>query len=407
MARFHYRAVASSGEIIEGEVEAASQAEVVRQVRGQGHMLLAADPVRAGASLTQLLNQPLFGAGKVKKKDVAILTRELSTLLGAGLTLDQALGLMIELAENASVRRLMGEMLDDVQGGKSLADALARHDRVFDRAYISMVRAGEAGGSLTEVLQRLAQHLDEAELLTEQVRSALIYPIILLIMAGLSIAILLTVVLPQFTQLFESADAELPLITQVIIGTGAFVQESWWIMLLVMVILVLYGRRLLHRPASRAVIDRWLLGIPLAGELATKLDTARFARTLATLIGNGVPLLQALAIVRDTLVNSALREAVAEAALGVKEGQGLAAPLERTGRFPKLALNLASVGERSGRLESMLIKIADIYDREVKSTIDRMMTLFVPVLTIGLGMIIATIIGGILSAILQAYQLPL
>lgn len=407
MARFHYRAVASSGEIVEGDLEAASQAEVVSQLRGQGHMLLAADPVKGGTSLLQILNQPLFGGSGVKKKDLVILTRELSTLLGAGLTLDQALSLMIELAESAGVKRLMGELLDDVQGGKSLADALARHDRVFDRAYVSMIRAGEAGGSLTDVLQRLAQHLDEAELLAEQVRSALVYPVILLVMAGISIAILLTVVLPQFTQLFESAGAELPLITRVIVGAGAFVQETWWMLLLALAALVLYGRRLLHRPGSRAVIDRWLLSVPLVGELATKLDTARFARTLATLIGNGVPLLSALVIVKDTLANTALREAVAEAALGVKEGQGLAPPLERTGRFPKLALNLASVGERSGRLEAMLTKIADIYDREVKSTIDRMMTLFVPVLTIGLGIVIATIIGAIMSAILQAYQLPL
>ena len=178
-------------------------------------------------------------------------------------------------------------------------------------------------------------------------------------------------------------------------------------MLLALVAFALWFRRALRVPESRARIDRLLLAVPLAGELATKLDTARFARTLGTLLGNGVPVLQALSIVRPTLINAVLRGAVGQAAAGAKEGQGIARPLERTRRFPKLALHLIGVGESSGRLEVMLMKVAEIYDREVQLTIERMMSLLVPVLTIGLGIFIAAIIGAILSAILQAYQLPL
>jgi general secretion pathway protein F len=410
MGRFRFRAVSGAGDLLEGEMEAESQAHVVRQLRGQGHMPLSADPVAAGAgagsSLLRRLRQPLFGSGRVTRRDVSVITRELATLLDSGLTLDQSLQLMIDLVESEPTRKLLSEILDAVHGGSSLADALATHERVFSRAYVSMVRAGEAGGSLNEVLARLAQHLDQAEALAEQVRSAMIYPALLLFMAGLSIVILLTVVLPQFTVLFENAEAELPLLTRVVIALGAFVQRGWWLILLGGAGLALWFRRKLRQPASRAVIDRFALRVPLFGDLLVKLDVARFARTLATLLGNGVPLLTALSIVKDTLANTALREAVESASAGVKEGQGLAGPLSRTGRFPKLALHLTGVGERSGRLEPMLAKVAEIYDREVQSTIERLMTLLVPALTISLGVLIAGIIGAILAAILSAYQLP-
>lgn len=410
MARFHFRAVSGTGDVLEGEMEAESQAHVVRQLRGQGHLPLSADPVTAGAgagsSLMRRLRQPIFGGARVTRRDVAILTRELATLLDSGLTLDHSLRLMIDLVEGEATRQLLSEILNAVRGGSTLADALASHHRVFSLGYVSMVRAGEAGGSLNEVLARLAHHLDQAEALSEQVRSAMIYPVLLLIMAGLSIVILLTVVLPQFTVLFESSGAELPLLTRIIIGLGEFVERAWWLILLGVAGLVVYIRRKLHQPASRAVIDRVLLRVPLFGDLLVKLDVARFARTLATLLANGVPLLTALSIVKDTLANTALREAVETASGGVKEGQGLAEPLARTRRFPKLALHLAGVGEKSGRLEPMLMKVAEIYDREVQATIERLMTLLVPALTISLGVVIAGIIGAILSAILSAYQLP-
>ncbi|HEX6144124.1 MAG TPA: type II secretion system F family protein [Geminicoccaceae bacterium] len=412
MPRFRFRAVAASGELVEGELEAASQGEVVDQLRAQGHLPLLADPVTGepgagGGGLVQRLRQPLFGSARVRRRDLAIMTRELATLLEAGMSLDQSLRLMTDLVENRAVRDLLGELLEAIRGGSTLADALAQHDAVFSDAYVSLVRAGEAGGSLNDVLARLAVYLDSAEVLAERVRSALVYPVILLVMAGLSIAILLTVVLPQFTTLFESAEAELPLLTRVVIGLGDFVQQTWWLILLALAAFALWFRRALKVPASRARIDRLVLSLPLAGDLATKLDVARFARTLGTLLGNGVPVLTALSIVRMTLINSVLRDAVEQATAGAKEGQGISQPLERTRRFPKLALHLIGVGEKSGRLEPMLMKVAEIYDREVQLTIERMMSLLVPVLTIGLGLVIAAIIGAILSAILQAYQLPL
>jgi general secretion pathway protein F len=278
---------------------------------------------------------------------------------------------------------------------------------VFTRAYVSLVRAGEAGGGLDDVLARLADYLENAEKLAEQVKSALVYPIILLVMAGLSIVVLLTVVVPQFTPLFENAGAELPVLTRIVVGAGDLMQRYWWLLLVALALLWWLARRQMQRSESRARIDRWLLRVPLLGGLLTRLDTARLARTLGTLLANGVPILNALSIATQTIGNAALREALGETATAVKEGKGVADPLARTRRFPPLAVRLIAVGERSGHLEAMLLKIADIYDGEVRSTVDRLMSLLVPVLTLVLGAIIATIIGAVMMAILSAYELPL
>jgi general secretion pathway protein F len=411
MARFRFRAVASSGELVEGEIEAADQAAVVAKLRGQGHLPLAAEPVGGAlevrSALARRLSQPLFGSGRIRRQELAVMTRELATLLDAGLTLDQSLRLMTDLVESEAARRLLGELLERVHGGSSLADALAERQDVFSNAYISMVRAGEAGGSLDDVLARLATFLEQAEALSEQVKSALVYPVILLVMAGVSIVILLTVVVPEFEPLFASAETELPWLTRLIIALGDGLQRWWWALLLGLGAGLWLTFRQFRQPASRARIDAWLLRAPLLGDLLAKVDTARLARTLGTLLGNGVPLLSALAIAKDTLANAALREALAEAASGVKEGKGLADPLERAALFPKLAVHLLSVGERSGRLDTMLLKIAEIFDREVRATIERLMALLVPALTIVLGLVIAAIIGAVLMAILSAYQLPL
>jgi general secretion pathway protein F len=413
MARFRFRAVAGSGELVEGDLDAATEAEVVATLRGQGRLPLRVEPAPHGGSgharsaASQWLSQPLFRRRRVTRRDVTLMTRELATLLDAGLTLDHSLRLMIDLVEGEALTELLSDLLQQVQGGSSLADALARHEEVFSQTYISMVRAGEAGGSLDEVLARLAGFLDQAEALSEQVKSALIYPVVVLAIAGLSIAVLLTVVLPQFTPLFEGAGAELPLLTRALIGLGDFMQRYWWALALGILGAAWLGRRQWRRPASRARIDAWLLRLPLLGPLVAKVDTARFARTLGTLLANGVPMLNALAIVQDALGNASLRRAVADASTGVKEGRGLAEPLGQTDLFPALVQHLLSVGERSGRLEPMLMKIAEVFDREVRSTIERLMTLLVPALTITLGLIIALIIGAILMAILSTYNLAL
>lgn len=413
MARYHFRALGSKGETIEGELDAADQSAVVEQLRKRQQMPLAIQPkgTPLGSSsrsgLFAWLNQPLSLRRGLRQRDVLIMTRELSTLLNAGLTVDQSLSFLIDIAENENLRRLIADLLEKVQGGSTLANALEDHNATFSNAYISLVRAGESGNALNEVLARLAQFLDRNEQLTNQVKSALVYPMMLMIMAGISIVVLLALVVPQFTPLFESAGAELPALTQVVVGLGDAAKNYWWLALIVTTGLALWMRAQFRDPVSRAHIDRAALKLPMIGDLIAKIDTAKLARTVGTLLMNGVALPHALAIAKDAMGNATLRDHLAETLTAVKEGKRVAASLEHAGAFPKLATHLIAVGERSGQLDVMLLKIAEIFDSEVKTTIERLMTLLVPVLTIGIGIVIATIIGAILTAILAAYQLPI
>ena len=411
MARFQFRAVDSKGETIEGELEAADQTAVVDQLRKRQQIPLSINPagsVKSGASsFRQWLEQPLFSGGGVRQRDIAVMTRELSTLLNAGLNVDQALGFLLDVSEYERQRRLVSDLLEKVQGGNTLAAALEDHKAIFSNAYIGLVRAGESGNALNDVLTRLAEYLDSNERLNEQVKSALVYPIMLMVMASISIVVLLALVVPQFTPLFESAGAELPTLTRFVVSLGDAAKNYWWLGLLILFGLWLWGRSQLQNPTSRAWIDRFALQVPLVGELIAKIDTARMARTVGTLLTNGVALPHALSIAKETMSNSLLRDTLSKTLTGVKEGKRVAASLEAAGVFPKLATHLIAVGERSGQLDVMLNKIAQIFDQEVKTTVERLMTLLVPVLTIGVGLVIATIIGAILTAILAAYQLPI
>ncbi|MGI9450735.1 MAG: type II secretion system F family protein [Geminicoccaceae bacterium] len=413
MARFHFKALNGKGETVEGEIEASDKSIVVEQLRQRQQMPLAIEPAgtvlsaKSGSGLIDLLNQPIGQRRGLKQSDVAVMTRELATLLNAGLTVDQSLSFLIDVAATDPQRRLLADLLEKVQGGSTLADALQGHGKVFSNAYVSMVRAGEAGNALNDVLSRLSQFLDESEQLSQQVKSALVYPIMLLIMAGASVVVLLTLVVPQFTPMFETAGAELPFLTQIVVGLGDAAQRYWWLALLIVAALFLWIRMQFRDQQSRARLDRLALKLPLIGDLIAKIDTARLARTVGTLHANGVDLPRALLIGKETMGNAVLRDTLAVTHTAVKEGKDIAGPLARSGVFPKLATHLIAVGEKSGQLEEMLLKVATIFDQEVKTTVERLMTLLVPTLTIGVGLVIATIIGAILSAILAAYQLPL
>jgi len=414
MTRFFFRAVGSDGDRVEGEIEAADRSAVVQQLRSRRQMPLAIELADgSGVSpngqrrLLDWLHQPLFGSGRITSRDLAIMTREFATLLNAGMTVDEALTFLVDVATNKTQRQLFTTLLQNVQGGSTLADALDQHRSSFSQAYVSLVRAGEAGNALADVLTRLADYMERSETLNQRVRSALVYPILLLIMAAASVAVLLIVVLPQFTPMFETAGADLPWLTRAVVATGEAAEAYWWLLVILGIVAALWFNNRLHHPPSRAVIDRWLLSLPLLGAMIAKMDTARLARTVGTLLTNGVSLPNAIAIAQGSLSNAVLRQSINDTLSAVKEGKGLAAPIGRSGHFPSLAVKLVAVGERSGHLETMLMKIADIFDQEVAHSIDRLMTLLVPVLTIVVGLVIATIIGAILSAILAAYQLPI
>lgn len=405
MPTYRYEAVDASGEVLKEEMVAPNQDVVLEKLRDQGLLPITVEE-SGGGLLSTGFHLPFLGRGKqVSQKEIGILTQQLASLLNAGLPLDRALTVLISISEEGELKRLLTRIQDDVRGGSALADALEAQSGVFSRLYINMIRAGEAGGSVEVVLSRLAEFMERSKELRESVTSALIYPIILLTVAGLSVILLLTFVVPQFEQLFEDAGEALPFATQVVIALGDAVRGYWWLGVIIILVLVSLVRQQLKNEENRRRWDNWMLKLPLVGDLVSKVEMARFARTLGTLLRNGVSMLTALAIVKETLTNHVLSEAVGHVAENLKAGQSLADPLMAAGTFPQLAVHMIRVGEETGQLQDMLIKVADTYDGEVQSTVKRMLALLEPILILGLGIIIAGIIMSILVAILSINDL--
>jgi len=285
---------------------------------------------------------------------------------------------------------------DDVRGGKALSQALDARREVFSRFYVNIVRAGEAGGALASVLTRLADTMERNKELRETVKSALIYPVILIGVAITSVMILLVYVVPQFQQTFSQAGKALPLPTEVVIFAGTFLKKWWWALVAFVVLAVLWFRRKLAEPRFRGRFDARVLTLPLIGDLVAKVEVARFSRTLATLLGNGVTLLAGLSIVKETMGNAVLGDSLEGVTARLREGKGFGRPLVDTGLWPRLATQMILVGEESGRLEEMLGRVADVYDREVQVSIKRFLAILEPALILGL----AVLIGGIVFSIL-------
>jgi general secretion pathway protein F len=403
---FRYKVVTPTGESQEGDMDGVSQAAVVDRLQGMGLIPIRVEETAASSATAGHIGG-FFGKKRVTQDDVAVITQEIATLLKAGLPLDRCLEILITLSANEPVRQLMSELREDVRGGASLSKAMDARKGVFTRFYLNMIRAGEAGGALDVVMQRLTEFMERSKELRDTVKSALIYPAILICVSVLSVAILLMWVVPQFSQMFEESGKALPLPTQVVIAMGDGVRNYWWVMILTVVGVYSWFAKQMREPASRYRWDKRLLGLPLVGDLIGKLEVARFSRTLGTLIGNGVTLLAALSIVKETLSNTVMSQGLGEVAAQLKEGKGLGKPLLDTGLFPKLAVHLVMVGEETGKLQEMLIRVADIYDREVSSSVKRLLALMEPVLILGLGLVIGGIIMSILVAILSVNDLAM
>lgn len=398
MALFRYKAVASTGETIEGQMEAASREEVIGRLQEGGNIPIEAREAAAGAG-TGLAG--LFSRADLNQAEIVAFTQQLAVLLGAGQPLDRALQILLELPDSERARKLLERVRESVRGGTPLSSALEQQHGVFSRLYVNMVRAGEASGSLQETLRRLAEYLERSRAMRESVVSALIYPVILLVLVVGALALLLIYVVPQFVPLFEDMGVELPLITRFVLALGDFLAAWWWVLALAVVVAVAWAQRQLQQPASRLAFDAWTLGARWIGALVAKIETARLSRTLGTLLSNGVPLLTSLAIGRNVLGNTALVAAVDAAADEVKTGGGLAWALGKSKRFPSLALQMISVGEESGELDGMLLKVADTFDGEVKRSIDRSLAALVPMLTIVMALLVAFIMLAILLPILD------
>jgi general secretion pathway protein F len=406
MPLYRYEAVAASGEMIAGEMEGPSQDEIVVRLQRLGHI-----PIRAEAAGGSLLSGALLGRSlaprRTPQRSLVLVTQQLATLLGAGLSLDRALEITHSVIARPVDRDCLQKVLDKVRGGSSLADAMAAQDAMFPKFYIGMVRAGEAGATLDKTLEQLAAFLEKSQASREQIKSALVYPAIVMVTGCGSIAVLFGFVIPAFRPLFDEAGATLPAAATAILAVADVVQGYWWLMLAAFICLALLVPRLCRLPDARRQLDKRLLKVPLFGDIVTKIEIARFARTLGTLLGNGVTPLIALAITLEGIGNTAIAAALTPLAQSLKEGKGLAGPLAETDVMPLLAVQLIRVGEETARLEQMLVKVGEIFEDEARRSTERMLALLVPAVTIVLGIVVAVAVGSLLTAVLSVYELAI
>lgn len=403
MALYRYRAVSADGEMISGEMDGHSPESVVARLQELGHYPVETTSAN-NKSTADWLHRDIFGSS-IGRGDVAFLAHELAALLRASLPLDQALAILIDVSENAALRRVVEDVQRQVHGGASLADALAAHPKVFSRLFVSMARAGEASGSLDRTLEGLSQFLTKSQAIRDSVRSALTYPAILLAVAVVSIVVIATVVLPAFEPLFRESGAEPPLLTRAVLAFGAAVRDYGWFLVGGVAAVLIAASQLMKNPSVELGWHRFQLAAPVIGDLILKLETARFGRVLGTLLGSGVPLLTALTLTKNTVQNQQIANTIASISARVKEGEGLAGPLSRSEVFPRLVVHLVRVGEETGRLEDMLINVADIHERGFQRNVDRMLALLVPLTTIGLGGFVAAIVASVMTAVLSINQL--
>ncbi|MEP6483204.1 MAG: type II secretion system inner membrane protein GspF [Rudaea sp.] len=398
MALYRYKAVTTAGEVVEGQFDVASNDEAVAKIQDAGNIPLDVREATDGAGAGSL---GMFRRSAMNAAQVLQFTQQLATLLGAGQPLDRALQILLELPESEKARRIIERIRDHVRGGAPLSDGLEAEPTVFSRLYVNMVRAGEVGGSLDVTLARLANYLERSKALKESVINAMIYPAILVVMVFAALFVLLAFVVPQFAPMFRDMNVDLPTITEIVLFVGNILRDWWWAIFLGIFAIVFLIRKRLSNPTARLAFDARMLTMRVFGPLTSKLETARLARTLGTLLKNGVPLLTALGICRNVLNNTALAQSVDKATEEVKTGGGLAFALGQSKRFPKLALQMISVGEESGSLDDMLLKVADTFDLDAKNTVDRLLAALVPVMTVVMTGMVAVIMMAILLPILE------
>lgn len=399
MATFAYRTATRDGAIQEGTIEAADRKAAAEKLKDSGLIPLAINVRKEG----------LMGRGKLfvrsGKIDLITLTTELSALLNAGLPLDRALHVILEISDSEAMRRIVQDILNAIREGSSFSDALQNHPRAFPRLYVNMVRAGESGGILHDVLERLGEFLESAKELRDHVISAMIYPAILVLTGILSIILLFTFVLPKFSAIFTELGGALPLPTKILLAITAALKSVSWILVAAVIAGAVAGRKYIQSDAGRYQWDR--LKLRLMGNVLVKLETARFCRTLGTLLASGVPLLQALKNARDVMNNRVMAASIDAVMKGAKEGRGIARPLAEARVFPALALSMIKVGEETGQLSAMLTKVAVIYEKSLREAIKRFVGFLEPVMILTMGVMIGFIVVSMLMAIFSITDLPL
>jgi general secretion pathway protein F len=402
MPKFSYRAIKGSGELVQGTLLAESEPALLAQLRRMGCLPIhvSAKEGSVAARWSRLTRRGW------SSQDRLIFARQLATLVRAGIPLDRSLALCRDLAEKPALQAVVDVTLKQLRSGQSLAQSLAANERFFPPLYVAMVRAGEASGTLPAVLDRLVEFEEFSAELRSYLVSALIYPTLLLAVGGVAIAFLLGFVVPRFAQIFEEAGKELPLPTQILMDVSQAFRSYGWLAALVIAAAVLLAGRWVGTESGRLRWDQWRLRAPLLGDVSLKLEIARFAKTMGTLLTQAVPIISALRLTREVLSNRRVAAAVEPLIQGVKRGQGLASPLAETGLFPALAVQLMTLGEQTGKLDSMLLELAAIYDREVRVATKRLVALVEPAVILAMGLVVGTIVISTLLAIVSINEVP-
>ena len=397
MPIFSYKATTPDGTIVEGVIDAVDEANAIDRLRNSGIIPLKIVTSSEGSKRKFSL--------KSSQADLLTFTTELSALPGAGLPLDRSLNILAEISESKEMKSVIQAILKAIREGGSFSDSLQKHPKVFPKLYINMIRAGEVGGVLDVVLDKLNEFLESSRELKEHIFSAMIYPTILLFTGGVSIIILLVYVLPKFSTIFAEMGSSLPLPTLVLIKVSNVIKAYWWIIFLSAVAGWLAFRNYIRSVEGRY---RWdALKLKLSGDVIVKLETARFTRTLGTLLRSGVPLLQALKNSKDIISNQIIAAAIDSVAKGAKEGKGIAGPLSAASVFPPLALSMIKVGEETGQLDTMLLKVASTYEKSLRTAMKRFIGFLEPALILSMGLIIGFIVLSMLMGIFSMTDMPL
>ena len=407
MAFFRYKAVSPEGKVVEGTLEAVDQETVLARLQEQGQLPIKVFPGEGTGGLLSREIQLPWQKKKVPQRDLLIFSQELSTLVKAGLTLDRSLSVLADLTENDYLGEVIHELLREIKGGKALSDALSTYPQVFPKVYVNMVRAGEVGGALDQILERLVDYLEDVEELRSYLISALIYPCILTFVGAASIIVMVTVVIPKFAVIFENAGAPVPLPMKILLGLSGFLTGFWWLILLVIGGGGYWVHTRLKTEEGRLNWDRQKLKLPIFGSVLRKIEVSRFSRTLGTLLHSTVPLIQSINIVKEIVENQAIASTMESIKSGVKKGEGLAAPIREAEIFPPFALHLLAVGEETGRLDDMLLQIAEAYDRELRISLKRLVALFEPAIILVMGLIIGVMVVSMLYSIFSINDVPL
>jgi type IV pilus assembly protein PilC len=394
MALFEYKALDKTGKEIKGSGEAESEEAIVERLRGMGYFPTEVSEVRQKVGQLDLNELPIFKQifGRVRFKDITVFTRQLATLIEAGLPLLRALNILEEQCESTQLKSILRDIGEEIEGGSTLSEGFAKYPRVFTKLYINMIRAGEIGGVLEAVLIRIAAFLEKQQMLKAKVRSALMYPIAVSIMAAVIVSLILIFIVPRFEDIYSQLGGDLPFMTQILVEASDIIMNRWYLVIAAVIIIIVAYRMINKTSQGKFVFDTVKLKFPMLGTLVNKVAIANFARTLSTLINSGVPILQALEIVKDTSGNEVVARAMVEVHDSIREGESIHEPLSRYPVFPPLVVHMIAVGEETGAIDQMLTKVAEAYELEVDTTVDGLTSLIEPLLIIGLGVVIGFIV---------------